>query len=55
MKALTAVIGKDIVDYLSNLGYGLPFIEQFSFTQVHWKGSYGSVWAAPDTLSTKPA
>jgi serine/threonine protein kinase len=52
IEALTAVIGKDIVDSLSNLGDGMPFIEQFSFIG---KGSYGSVWAAPDTLATKSA
>ena len=50
--ALTAVLGKDVLDSLSNLGDGMPFIEQFAFIG---NGLYGSVWAASDTLSTKAA
>jgi serine/threonine protein kinase len=46
--ALTSVIGKDVLDSLSNLGDGMPFIEQFAFIG---KGTYGSVWAAHDTMT----
>ena len=52
VKALTAVFGQDVLDSLSNLGDGMPFIEQFAFLG---KGSYGSVWSVSDTLSTKAA
>lgn len=48
----TSVIGQDILDSLSNLGDGMPFIEAFNFIG---KGTYGSVWEASDTLSTKSA
>ena len=50
--ALTAMCGQDVLDSLSNLGDGMPFIEQFAFIG---KGSFGSVWAASDTFSTKSA
>ena len=50
--ALTSMCGQDVLDSLSNLGDGMPFIEQFAFIG---KGSYGSVWAASDTFSTKSA
>jgi serine/threonine protein kinase len=48
----TSVIGQDILDSLSNLGDGMPFMEAFNFIG---KGTYGSVWEASDTLSTKSA
>ena len=52
VKDLTAVFGQDVLESLSNLGDGMPFMDRFTFIG---KGSYGSVWAASDTLATRAA